>query len=265
MTSTAPSEYDEYPQYCYHLSPTVTKWCPLQASDIVKLKWNWGFQGQNDIFFHLNHPIRWIRIVGVVVAIDYYYGRWIYTVDDSSGCCIECVSEAPAPANPRNSAAPDNGQKELLDALPVSPHPEVDIGVVIEVKGSLKLYRDQKQVKIEKIQCIRSTNVEVQFWNKIKAFKSDVLSQPWVLERKVVRKLEKENKRDVGSKEEEASARRKHHSKSDSASARSKAYGKARPPSGSAAGMSGPKNLYKPSKLSTVSTSGDMQYDALGL
>jgi hypothetical protein len=34
-----------YPQYCFHLSPTISHWCHLQATDILALKSHPGFEG----------------------------------------------------------------------------------------------------------------------------------------------------------------------------------------------------------------------------
>jgi hypothetical protein len=48
------------------------------------------------IYHLLNHPIKWVRITGVVVAVDEFGERMILTVDDSSGSCIECVCAVPA-------------------------------------------------------------------------------------------------------------------------------------------------------------------------
>ena len=41
--------------------------------------------------------MKWVRVTGVIVAVDEYSGRNVYTVDDSSGMCIECVCVAPVP------------------------------------------------------------------------------------------------------------------------------------------------------------------------
>ena len=41
--------------------------------------------------------MKWVRVTGVIVAVDEYAGKNVYTVDDSSGMCIECVCVAPVP------------------------------------------------------------------------------------------------------------------------------------------------------------------------
>ena len=47
------------------------------------------------IYHLLNHPIKWVRITGVVVAVDDFSERRVLTIDDSSGSCIECVCALP--------------------------------------------------------------------------------------------------------------------------------------------------------------------------
>ncbi|KAI2463747.1 hypothetical protein F4781DRAFT_108097 [Annulohypoxylon bovei var. microspora] len=209
MTSAEPLVY--YPAYCFHLSPTINKWCPLRAIDIHGLECRPGFEADN-VFFSLNHPIRWVRIVGVVVAIDEYYGRRIYTIDDSTGECIECSVEIPKPVDNNLQNGVDH---EAITAVPVpvpalapDPHSDIDVGMVVEVKGSTKVFRDQKQIKIQKLQRVKSTNQEVQFWNKIREFRREVLSRPWVLERKEVRRCKKQHMADVDAEENKKKKRK---------------------------------------------------------
>ncbi|KAI1267921.1 hypothetical protein F5Y18DRAFT_415468 [Xylariaceae sp. FL1019] len=202
-----------YPQYCFHLSPTINKWCPLRAVDIANLECRPGFQ-DIDVFFTLNHPVRWVRITGVVVAIDDYYGRRVYTIDDSTGHCIECTLAVPKPSKitdldeltARNAhlherpGRPADVTKTTTTAetqnsakgctLPPPPS-NVDIGSVVDVKGSIQLFRSQKQIKVQKLVRIHSTDQEVLFWDKIRAFRRDVLSEPWILSDREVRKCRK--------------------------------------------------------------------------
>ncbi|KAI8635583.1 hypothetical protein F5Y19DRAFT_461180 [Xylariaceae sp. FL1651] len=210
MTSAASLAY--YPQYCFHLSPTINKWCPLRAADIAGLQCRPGFEDIN-VFFYLNHPIQWVRITGVVVAIDHYFGHQVYTIDDSTGQCIECVVTIPksianntnhhgigqgketerCAASSKNTTVADVAREPgTINVIPpVSLPPDIDIGMVLDVKGSVKLFRGQKQIKIQKVTRIQSTNQEVLFWDKIRDFRNNVLSQPWALKEKEVRRCRK--------------------------------------------------------------------------
>ncbi|KAI1416527.1 hypothetical protein F5Y13DRAFT_154130 [Hypoxylon sp. FL1857] len=207
MTSAEPLVY--YPAYCFYLSPTINRWCPLRATDIHGLECRPGFEA-DDVFFSLNHPIRWVRIVGVVVAIDEFYGHRVYTVDDSTGRCIECSKDIPKPID---SGQQDGaGSEPTKDTPTPAPEPDplsdIDVGMTVEVKGSTKLFRGQKQIKIQKLQRIRSTNQEVQFWNKIRDFREEVLGRPWVLEKKEIRRCKKQHMADVDAEEKKRKKRK---------------------------------------------------------
>ncbi|KAI4604074.1 hypothetical protein KJ359_000201 [Pestalotiopsis sp. 9143b] len=237
MTSVPTSpDYEEYPQYCYHLSPTITKWCPLQAGDIVQLKW---------------HP--------KFAAIDSFYGRRVYTVDDSTGVCIECtISVAP----PTQTEAGKTGKDAAQAEGQADPYADIEVGMVVDVKGNLNLFREETQIKIQKMQQVRSTNQEVEFWNKIKTFKSDVLGKPWVLDKKILRRLEKENRTDARSREKEKQRRK---TKAEEPVRQEPKEHRQHQHRSHAHGTSGSKKPYKPSKLSSVTTAENAQYDALGL
>ncbi|KAK6956974.1 hypothetical protein Daesc_002257 [Daldinia eschscholtzii] len=148
----------------------------------------------DNVYFSLNHPIRWVRIVGVVVAIDEYSGCRLYTVDDSTGACIECIINIPKPPDSRLQ---NDAEKNLVP----DPYSEIDVGMVVDVKGSVRVFREQRQIKVQKLQRVMSTSQEIQFWNKIRDFRKDVLTKPWVLEKKEVRRCKKQYMVDVDSRE----------------------------------------------------------------
>ncbi|KAL1896160.1 endo-1,3-beta glucanase [Sporothrix stenoceras] len=162
-----------YAQYCFHLSPTLNAWCPMRVADIVHLDQYVEFEGQN-VFFHMNHPIKWVRIAGVVVACNEYHARKVYTVDDGSGETIECVYDPPRPSRQQQQPPPPT-------------MPTIMSGSIISVKGELKTYRGDLQAHIIKMTVLRSTEQEVQFWAKTAAFARETLYKPWVVDRKIVR------------------------------------------------------------------------------
>lgn len=120
--------------------------------------------GQN-LFFHLNHPIKWVRLVGVIVALDLYPTRWIATLDDSSGATIEITCGRPAPA-PTTQHANATALAEF-NATRLSGHEAsvkgvtatgrdvdlsgVDIGTVVKVKGGVGSFREVRQMLLERI------------------------------------------------------------------------------------------------------------------
>jgi endo-1,3(4)-beta-glucanase len=146
------------------------------------------------LYHHSNHPIKWVRLTGVIVAVDDFYGRKVYTLDDSSGKCIECTCPAPAPPKPTtlsSAAVPavtitEPALKEPEGPTvtnPKVPWDEVDVGVVVKIKGGIREFRDERQVEIIKVEVLRSTDQEVRCWNEVLAFRRDILSVPWVVSR----------------------------------------------------------------------------------
>ncbi|KAL2136083.1 hypothetical protein VTI74DRAFT_5489 [Chaetomium olivicolor] len=194
MTDSTTPEF--YPQYCFRLSPTINRWCHLRITDILALKSHPGFQGQ-DVYFHLNHPIKWARIAGIVVAVDERETRHLYTIDDGSGATLECVvnvTPRQKPSTTNIGAAPNANSSEQLAApqpLPKIDGP-IDVGHILDIKGSIGTFRDFRQIRAEKIAHLRSTEQEVVFWEKVTLLRNDVLSKPWVLGHREVRRCRKE-------------------------------------------------------------------------
>lgn len=220
-----------------------------------------------DIFFHTNHPIKWVRVAGVVVAIDEYAQRRIYTVDDSSGVCIECVV-ALAPASQlaekegndqKQSKTEELGAKEPPEPpAPTIPIPDgLDVGSVVDIKGGLKIFRAEKQVKIEKVALLHTTEQEVAFWNKARQLKVDVLSHPWSLESKVIRRCRKEAEGIDGSRERRTE--KKKPAPSESRVSRERQEEKPR------ATSSRPSGVEKRAKASKIPPDLKGKYNALGI
>lgn len=153
-------------------------------------------QTGREIYYHGNHPIKWVRITGVIIAVDEFFARRVYTVDDSSGVCIECTCPAPAPApGPLDRAS---GQLASAPARPVLrvhtdagtapsteapqvPWADMDVGTVVKIKGKPGTFRGVKQVEVIKVEVLRSTDQEVRCWNEVLAFRQEVLRVPWVV------------------------------------------------------------------------------------
>jgi Telomere regulation protein Stn1 len=158
-----------------------------------------------------------VRVTGVIVAVDEYPGKNVYTVDDSSGMCVECVCVAPAPAPKKETTeAPmhldqiasinqaaistsepnkekqkrkaeaekkgNGGNKTAPSVLePIVPWEQMEVGTVIKVKGRVGEYWKQTRVEVVKIEVLRSTDQEVKCWNEVMDFKRDVLGKAWIV------------------------------------------------------------------------------------
>ena len=172
--------------------------------------------GQN-IYFHLNHPIRWVRLVGVIVAFDLYPNRVTMTLDDSSGLTIEifCRKETSnrTPVGTTvdcHGAISLNSEARFLDDGQVYTTNEgykvnlsgIDLGSIVKVKGGVGEYRGTKQVTLERIcmlappegllcllmlaseAIIPTTNEEASAWAENATFRERVLSKHWVVDQR---------------------------------------------------------------------------------
>ena len=176
MPNQPPTSLTFYNAYCFDLSPTYHEWAKLTAADVHALKEREGFQGTLNkeheiyetksrhagqipsVYFHLNHPIRYVRLVGVVVAFDVYEYRYIMVLDDSSGENIEVicgrVTEESTDAKPKAQKAPNGktnaaiGKTTLNNTVNLTG---VDIGSVVKIKGCIGSFRGMKQIQLERL------------------------------------------------------------------------------------------------------------------
>ncbi|KJZ78460.1 hypothetical protein HIM_01851 [Hirsutella minnesotensis 3608] len=72
-----------------------------------------------------------------------------------------------------------------------TPYDDVDIGMVIDVKGELSTFRDEMQVRLAKMCPVKGTEQELKIWEKRVRFRRDVLDKPWILSDGEVRKCRK--------------------------------------------------------------------------
>jgi hypothetical protein len=159
------------------------------------------------LYFHLNHPIRYVRLVGVVVAIDDINLKYtVITIDDGSGANIELkiVRIPPAERNPV-----DTSSLTSLDNVKVISRPGIfevvldnlrlDIGTVVKAKGTISEFRGIKQLNLKRLWVVSTTNEEAQAWAETAAFKQEVLSKPWHLtsaeHRQIKAKIKSEKKK----------------------------------------------------------------------
>lgn len=169
----------------------MNSWSFFRAAEIHDLDQHDGFEGES-FYFYKNLPIKWVRVVGIVVAIDEFSGRRVYTVDDSSGACIECtvaMPTAPQDSNEVSSKAREKGAQssELF--------PDIGVCSIVDVKGGLSTFRDEKQINIAKMHALRTTAEEVALWERRSQFRKAVLDKPWVLRDEDIRKCRKQAER----------------------------------------------------------------------
>lgn len=158
------------------------------------------------------------------MAIDQFQQRRVYTIDDSSGVCIEATITGKLVTRNNNATEVqgklDAATNEKLEEQPgalrereiavggpklLFPYEDVDVGTVVDIKGELTTFRDEKQINIDKLVTVKSTAQEVALWEKRAEFHKSVLARPWTLSSELVRKCRKQAERS----EEQAERRKK--------------------------------------------------------
>lgn len=153
-------------------------------------------------YFYLNHPIRYIYLVGVIVAVNEINLRYsTLTLDDGSGDTLEVKIKRLLPElyNPVDS--PSNTEVDNLDVLSGLGRFDVtvngvvvDIGTIIKVKGTISEFRGFKQLELKRIWIVSTTDEEAKFWKALATFKRNVLGKPWHLSKSEGEKIKKELK-----------------------------------------------------------------------
>ena len=172
-----------YPSYCFKASPTYNTWVTLTAKSIHALTQPAEFEGKlfhmtfsisdpvlirfidegSRTYFYLNYPIKFVQLTGVIIALERLEHRWIFAIDDSSGEAVNiiCACSLPYQRSIRNETS-----NKILDEEDITLETRrlgttaagsfvdltnFDIGQVVKVKGFINVYRDEKQISLEKM------------------------------------------------------------------------------------------------------------------
>ena len=177
-----------YSKRYFDASPTWFQWNRLTASDVHALREERHYEGQN-VYFHLNHPIRYVRLVGLVVDIEVKSDKYILiSLDDSSGSCIEVKTQFRDTRGDDHAEWPSNTVVDTVDVhvklgittVYINKTP-IDIGVVLKVKGTIDCFRQTRQLRLERAWVVQDTNEEAKAWSETAQWRRDVLAKPWVL------------------------------------------------------------------------------------
>ncbi|USW52017.1 Putative replication factor A protein [Septoria linicola] len=190
MTTAASGSYPLYPARYFDASPTWFRWNKLTATDVFALREEPDFEGQH-VWFWLNHPIRFVRLVGYVCQVDMVAGGKyvLLTMDDGSGANVEVKIERPVAYREHSGAVYstnttlDNVQVMSEMSLPVVHigNVRVDIGTVLNAEGKVESYRMSRQLIAERLRLVNDTNEEAVHWSKTAHWKRNVLNKPWFL------------------------------------------------------------------------------------
>jgi hypothetical protein len=142
------------------------------------------------VYFHGNHPIRYVYLCGLVLQFDLAPGAGaakyaLLMLDDGSGRAIEV--KIPRRYGIDKEAFLSN---TLIDNLNVNAkfglaslfidNKPIHVGAILKVKGTITMFRD-RQIELKRVFLVKDTNEEVVFWASLAKHRSDVLSRPWIL------------------------------------------------------------------------------------
>ncbi|KAF5879520.1 uncharacterized protein Bfra_006728 [Botrytis fragariae] len=194
------------PPYLYELSPTIHKWCALRCADIVSLTTRGVYFEDKLIHHYLNHPIRYIKLIGLIVSIDTFARRRVYTIDDSSGNALHSYLSLPR----------ELLQIPILLPAPVHHHPQIpwnDISEckVVRILGIIGSYMQVPQLQIVKMGIVGSTDVERKWWDECRELKDPergILGREWVVGREEMERWRRRERRRKAREEEKRGGRR---------------------------------------------------------
>ncbi|KAM0716771.1 hypothetical protein Q7P37_008216 [Cladosporium fusiforme] len=192
MTSAASArESPFYKKIYFGASPTWDVWNKLTAAHVFALTELSGFEGQN-VYFHGNHPIRYVYLCGMIQQIDLAPGAGasrfaLLSLDDGSGSAIEVKITRRQDFFQEGEVFPSNTMVDNLDvtatwglaSLLVDKKP-IHVGSILKVKGTITSFR-QRQIDLKRVFVVKDTNEEAAFWAGVAEHRRKVLSRPWVL------------------------------------------------------------------------------------
>ncbi|KAL8873958.1 MAG: hypothetical protein Q9174_000645 [Haloplaca sp. 1 TL-2023] len=142
------------------------------------------------------------------------------TLDDSSGLTIEvsCRREGKKRLSTLDTTVDHHGNITLNGRLePQDDHllcttnegfqvdlKDIHIGSVVKIKGGVGEFRDEKQITLERITTVCTTNEEAGAWAQNATFYTNILSSPWI----VTMSQQRQAKIDAEGSERDREARR---------------------------------------------------------
>ncbi|KAA8911031.1 hypothetical protein FN846DRAFT_888059 [Sphaerosporella brunnea] len=171
-----------YPSYLFAHSATYTSWARLTCADVQHRLFRRPEYASHDskelwFFAETNHPIRWVRIVGIVVAVDEWESRTQLTIDDGSGEVMDVITWK----TPRFRDA-ESGNTSLPNLS------GVQVGALVKVKGCITEFKGRRQMVLKKCEVLRSTEDEIRAWREMTDWKRNVLMKLWVVDDRTIKR-----------------------------------------------------------------------------
>lgn len=156
---------DFYEPRYFNYSVTYRTWVKLFIADVFALQSIDGFEGTQARFWK-NHPIRWLQVVGTVVALNIRASFTEVEIDDGSGKSINLYLRGTV-------AQSVNADFERNKC-------DIDICALVKAKGTLSVdHKGDLQIAVVKIEALRDAALEFVAWQERLTFRAEVLDIPW--------------------------------------------------------------------------------------
>uniref|UniRef100_A0A2D4LCL0 CST complex subunit STN1 n=2 Tax=Micrurus spixii TaxID=129469 RepID=A0A2D4LCL0_9SAUR len=153
MCAAAIESEDEVPSLLWGLNPIFSSFARLYIKDILEMKESKQVPG---IFFYNRHPIRQVDIFGTVVLIKEKDSFYICGVDDGTGvisctCWKSALAEKKKMSDLESQPSTLSGMNltDLIRNLQIAIKKKtiLEIGDLIRVRGCIRIYRQQREIK----------------------------------------------------------------------------------------------------------------------
>ncbi|KZT25758.1 hypothetical protein NEOLEDRAFT_1114146 [Neolentinus lepideus HHB14362 ss-1] len=147
-------------------------------------------------FFWLNKvPCRTVKLLGVIVGVQTYEKRVVYTLDDGTSTidCVHRPEPPPAPLSPAKPKSTSKGKeksnpyirppspkadkKERIVLLPEPLAPVAGVGATVRVIGRVLTKHNSRQIQADHIDICLSANDEIHHWSQVLALHKEKYSQ----------------------------------------------------------------------------------------
>ncbi|KAF7253923.1 CST complex subunit STN1 [Varanus komodoensis] len=164
----------EVPSLLWGLDPIFSAFARLYIKDILEMKESKQVPG---IFFYNQHPIRQVDILGTVVLTKEQESFYIYGVDDGTGviscmCWKNTLTEKKSLSD-FESHSSTSGALDLIEQIrkmqvAVQQKTRLEIGDLVRVRGCIRIYRQQREIKAFMYYKINDPMFEVQISRMLK-------------------------------------------------------------------------------------------------
>nr|XP_060624320.1 CST complex subunit STN1 isoform X1 [Anolis sagrei ordinatus]XP_060624321.1 CST complex subunit STN1 isoform X1 [Anolis sagrei ordinatus]XP_060624322.1 CST complex subunit STN1 isoform X1 [Anolis sagrei ordinatus]XP_060624323.1 CST complex subunit STN1 isoform X1 [Anolis sagrei ordinatus] len=149
MSATATDSEVEVPSVLWGLNPIFSAFARLYIKDILEMKQSKQVPG---IFFYNRHPVKQVDILGTVVLIKKRDAFHTYGVDDGTGV-ISCTCWKNSLAEQKSLSDFESSSCgldliEQIRKLQMAVHKKTnpEIGDLVRVRGSIRVFRQQREI-----------------------------------------------------------------------------------------------------------------------